>query len=96
MQKGDVVIINSPTATYYDGKTKVPQWVRDKKWVVSSVSGNRVVIDKSVDGKYSICSAIHVKYLSVDNDPEAFVKAVRKCLNAIENLPEYKEVMKWL
>ena len=96
MKKGDVVTINSISATYYDGKTKVPSWVRATKWVVSSVSGDRAVIDKSVDGKYSICSAINVKYLTVATSPDTFLECVQKCLDAIQKLPEYKEVMKWL
>ena len=53
-------------ATYYDGVKKVPAWVRKKKWIVSSVSGDRAVIDKSVDGKNAICSPINVKFLTVD------------------------------
>lgn len=95
MKKGDIVTIKD-NATYYDGKTKVPSWVRAMEWVVSSVSGDRVVIDKSVDGKYSICSAINVKYLSVFTTPYTFLECVQKCLDAIEELPEYKEVVKWL
>jgi SH3-like domain-containing protein len=58
----DVVeIIND--AKYYNGKA-VPDWVKKKKWVVKSVSGDRAVIDKSADGHNSINSPINVKYLS--------------------------------
>lgn len=65
IKKGDVVSI-ADDATYYDGVKKVPAWVRKKKWIVSSVSGDRAVIDKSVDGKNAICSPINVKFLTVD------------------------------
>lgn len=65
IKKGDVVSI-AEGATYYDGVKKVPAWVRKKKWIVSSVSGDRAVIDKSVDGKNAICSPINVKFLTVD------------------------------
>lgn len=58
----DVVEISSD-ATYYNGKA-VPEWVKKKKWVVKSVSGDRAVIDKSADGSNSINSPINVKYLS--------------------------------
>ncbi len=58
----DVVEISSG-ATYYNGKA-VPEWVKKKKWVVKSVSGDRAVIDKSADGSNSINSPINVKYLS--------------------------------
>lgn len=51
-------------ATYYNG-VDVPDWIEAKQWVVSEVSGDRVVIDKSVDGNYSICSPINSKYLTV-------------------------------
>ncbi len=67
VKKGDVVSINSDSATYYDGKKKVPAWVRKKKWIVREVEGDRAVIDKSVDGKNAICSPINVKFLTVDS-----------------------------
>ena len=60
---GDTVKIASD-ATYYTGKT-IPDWVKAKQWIVYSVSGDRVVIDKSADGKSSIMSAINAKYLTV-------------------------------
>lgn len=75
IKKGDVVKIKSG-ATYYSGKA-IPTWVKNKQWIVKEVSGNRVVIDKSTDGKNSICSPIHADYLTVikttaDKEPEAF------------------------
>lgn len=63
---GDIVKISS-NATYYNGKA-VPAWVRAKEWIVKEVSGDRVVIDKSVDGKNAICSPINTKYLTVVSD----------------------------
>jgi len=63
VKKGDVVKISSD-ATYYSGKT-IPAWVKNKSWVVSSVSGDRAIIDKSEDGKNAICSPISTKYLTV-------------------------------
>lgn len=63
VKKGDTVRILSG-ATYYNGKA-VPNWVAAKQWIVREVSGDRAVIDKSVDGKNSICSPINVKFLSV-------------------------------
>ena len=62
--KGTVVSIIKG-AKYYNGAT-VPSWVRAKNWIVKeNPNGDRVVIDKSVDGKNSICSAINSKYLTV-------------------------------
>lgn len=75
IKEGDVVKIKSG-ATYYSGKA-VPTWIRNKQWIVKEVSGNRVVIDKSTDGKNSICSPIHADYLTVvkttaTKEPETF------------------------
>ena len=64
---GDVVKIASD-ATYYNGKT-IPGWVKNKKWIVREVSGDRAVIDKSEDGKNAICSPINTKYLTAVNKP---------------------------
>lgn len=61
---GDIVTITSG-AVYYDVDKKVPDWVIKKQWVVKDVEGDRVVIDKSTDGKNSIKSAIDVDYLTI-------------------------------
>lgn len=66
IKKNDVVSI-SDNATYYDGKNKIPAWVRKKKWIVKEVKGDRAVIDKSQDGENAICSPINVKFLTVVN-----------------------------
>lgn len=63
---GDVVKIASG-AVYYDGKKKVPAWVQAKTWIIRQINGDRIVIDKSEDGKNAICSPINVKYLSLAN-----------------------------
>lgn len=61
---GTVVSIASG-AKYYNGKP-IPNWVINKNWIVrGNPSGDRVIIDKSVDGKYSIYSAVSSKYLTV-------------------------------
>ena len=61
---GDAISLASD-AKYYDG-TDIPDWVVRKQWIVKSVSGDRVVIDRSVDGFNAICSAVNAKYLTVD------------------------------
>ena len=63
VKAGDTVKIFS-MATYYGGKT-IPAWVKAKNWIVREVSGDRTIIDKSVDGKNAICSPVNTKYLSV-------------------------------
>ena len=63
IKAGSVVKI-AGNATYYDGKA-IPSWVKAKTWIVKSISGDRVVIDKSKDGQNSIMSAINKKYISL-------------------------------
>lgn len=46
------------------GKT-IPLWVRLKKWYVLEGGSKRVVIDKSEDGKNSICSAVSADCLQL-------------------------------
>ncbi len=59
---GDIVSVKQGSY-YYNSKKSVPEWVCNKTWIIKSISNNRVVIDKSVDGKSSICSPIHVNDL---------------------------------
>lgn len=61
---GDIVSVSSD-AVYYNGKD-IPDFVTARKWIVKSVSGDRAVIDKSVDSKFSINSPVNVKYLAVE------------------------------
>lgn len=62
--KGSVVAI-AKNATYYNGKA-IPDWVKSLKWIVKeNPVGSRTVIDKSTDGRYSICSAVNTNYLTV-------------------------------
>lgn len=88
--KGDLVSITSD-ATYYNGKT-IPSWVKAQNWIVKSVNGDRVVIDKNEKGTNAICSPVHKKYLTVVNrvtapeNPEKnnlpyMVKITADCLN---------------
>ena len=49
---------------YYNG-VDIPDWVEAKQWIVKEISGDRVIIDKSVDGKNAICSPINAKNLKV-------------------------------
>lgn len=71
IKNGDLVKLTA-NASYYTGKS-IPDWVKAQNWYVSSVKGDRAVIDKSENGKHSISSPINVKFLSVvgstDNSP---------------------------
>lgn len=59
---GDLVEITG--TTYYSGKN-IPAWVKGKKWIVLSVKDDRVVIDRSEDGKNSICSPVKASNLRI-------------------------------
>ena len=63
IKKGDIVKLTSD-ATYYNGKS-IPNWVKYQTWIVDSVSGDRVIIDKNELGTNSICSPIHARHLVV-------------------------------
>lgn len=61
---GDLVSLTAD-AKYYNG-TDVSSWVLRKKWYVKrDANGDRVVIDKSEDGKNAINSPVHAKYLKL-------------------------------
>lgn len=62
LKKGDLVKIIG--TKYYGGQT-IPGWVKAKHWYVLQVNGNRVVIDKSEDGKNAICSPVNAADLQL-------------------------------
>ena len=75
-KKGDLVRITG--TKYYSGKT-IPAWVKAKNWYVRSVSGDRIVIDKSEDGKNAICSPVNASDLQlVNTTPEKTVDELAK------------------
>lgn len=61
IREGDMVSIR-PEAVYYTGK-EIPEWIKGDKWIVKSVQGDRVVIDKNVIGSHSISSPINMAFL---------------------------------
>jgi hypothetical protein len=63
IKAGDTVKL-AADATYYDGKA-IPAWVKAQNWIVSSIKGDRAVIDKNVAGTNSINSPVNIKFLSV-------------------------------
>lgn len=83
IKAGDVVKISSG-ATYTNGK-KIPDAIIAETWIVKSVNGNKALIDKSVDGKWSINSTVNVKWLTVvDNSDQVFTPyIVRVTVNAL-------------
>ena len=63
-KKGDIVSLRADSR-YYNG-TEIPAWVIRKQWVVKeNQSGDRVVLNRSVDGLNAINSPVHAKYLNL-------------------------------
>lgn len=65
IKAGDIVRI-AENASYYNGKT-MPAWVKNGQWIVKSVSGDRIVIDRSADGISAINSPVNSSFLTVVN-----------------------------
>lgn len=59
---GDTVTIKSGSK-YYNG-VSIPSWVMSRQWIVSQVSGDRAVINKSPGSSYAINSPINVNNLT--------------------------------
>ena len=53
------------TGTKYYGGQNIPTWVKAKNWYVRSITGDRIVIDKSRDSKNAICSPVKTSDLAV-------------------------------
>ena len=84
IKKGDIVSI-AKNATYYSGKD-VPDWVVAKNWIVAETpDGDRVVINKSVDGKHAINSPINAKFLTVVKPDEPWIPKVGDIVNYTGN-----------
>ncbi len=64
IKKGDLVKIIG--TKYYNGST-IPAGVKSKNWYVKQANGARVVIDRSEDGKYAICSPVNASDLQLVN-----------------------------
>lgn len=60
-KNGDLVSIASD-AIYYGGSS-IPSWVKNQKWYIDSISGDRAILGKNKDGTNNIQSPINVMYL---------------------------------
>lgn len=78
---GDVVKI---TGTKYYGGKSVPSWVRNKNWVVYSAAGDRVVVNKSEDGKNAIMSPFKASDLALAKQTVATVTGTPSTGNAVD------------
>ena len=60
-QPGDTVQIK-PEAVYYTGR-QISPLIKQQAWVISSISGRRVVLGKSADGYYNLNAPVDADYL---------------------------------
>ena len=65
LQKGDKVMI-AENASYFTGRQMSPL-IKSLTWEVTSISGSRVVLGKSVDGYYTLNAPVDAKYLTKVN-----------------------------
>ena len=68
---GDIVQIKPDAKNYYGTTKSIPNWVKNPNWFVTSVSGSRVVLGKSEDGRYDIKSAFNLSDLVLIKDCDA-------------------------
>lgn len=84
IKKGDIVSI-AKNATYYSGKD-IPDWVVAKTWIVEHAPvGDRVVINKSSDGKNAINSSVRAKFLTIVKSSEPWTPKVGDIVNFTGN-----------
>lgn len=62
-----ILVSISKDAVYYNGK-EMPPWVKNERWFVKSVNGDRAVIDMNESRTRSICSPINTRYLQTLSD----------------------------
>lgn len=63
IKEGDIVTL-SAQVVYYSGKA-MPDWVKNDRWIVKSVSGDRAILGQNVSGSNDINSPVNIKYLNV-------------------------------
>lgn len=79
-------------ATYYNG-VSVPDWVRNQKWYVYSISGNRVVINKNESGTNAIMSPIDVKYLTTGSSSSSSSSTTTE--EKVSNIDHYEVIWRY-
>ena len=88
VKEGDIISL-SKDAVYYSGKA-MPEWVKKDKWIIKSVSDDRVILGKNVSGSNYINSPVNIKYLNVEGQVEqsaaATVQTAKKPANLRKNV----------
>lgn len=65
---GDTVKL-AGDAVYYDG-SRMPEWVKQDRWIVAAVKGDKAVIDYNESGTHAICSSVRTSFLTVLSSKE--------------------------
>ena len=72
-----VMVTLLPSATYYGGK-QIPTWVMNQQWIVSSVSGDRVVLGRNESGNANINSPVSSQHIAIVQNTSAILDPVFK------------------
>ena len=64
LKPGKTVVKVKSGAKWYNG-VAISDFVFDQNWIVYSVSGTKVIINKDTTGTYAIMSPIHINNLTV-------------------------------
>lgn len=80
---GDVVSIKSSATKYYNG-VSIPSWVKELKWKLVQVKGNRAVLGKNASGSesHNIQSAINTKDITKSSSSKVAAKASAKAVDS--------------
>ncbi|MBR1702866.1 MAG: lysozyme [Lachnospiraceae bacterium] len=63
IHEGDLVTL-SADAVYYSGQG-IRDWVKSDRWIVKSVSGDRIVLGKNESGSHEINSPVSAKFVEI-------------------------------
>ena len=83
IKEGDIVTL-SKDAVYYSGKV-MPDWVKNDKWIVKSVTDDRAILGKNVSGSNDINSPVNIKYLNVEGQVQQNSNAAAQTVQSTAN-----------
>ncbi|MCH5258040.1 MAG: lysozyme, partial [Lachnospiraceae bacterium] len=69
---------------YYSGKV-MPDWVKNDKWIVKSVTDDRAILGKNVSGSNDINSPVNIKYLNVEGQVQQNSNAAAQTVQSTAN-----------
>lgn len=86
MKENDIVSLTAD-AVYYSG-SEIPGWVKNVRWYIKSINGDRAVLGKSEDGKYEINSPVNIRYLAAECEKNGVMTQLKQAPQASETSAE--------